>query len=80
MINEESDVVFYFTIIPGKKLDPLVLQFTSTGNGILTQDDGSISMEPATAISHDNSNLLKHPIVTNNGTPLPTYVPFLLSE
>jgi hypothetical protein len=41
-INEESDVVFYFTIIPGKTLDPLVLQFTGTGNGILTQDDLSL--------------------------------------
>ncbi|MFN6245809.1 MAG: Ig-like domain-containing protein [Chitinophagaceae bacterium] len=77
-INEESNVVFYFTIIPGKILDPLVLQFTGTGNGILTQDDGNVSMEPASAISHDNSNLLKHPIVTTVGKPLPTYVPFFL--
>jgi gliding motility-associated-like protein len=77
-INEESDVVFYFTIIPGKNLDPLVLQFTGTGNGILTQDDGNVSMEPATAISHDNTNILKHPTVTTLGKPLPTYVPFFL--
>jgi gliding motility-associated-like protein len=77
-VDEESDVVFYFTINPGKILDPLVLQFTGNGNGILTQKDGNISMEPASAISHDNSNLLKHPIVTTVGTPLPTYIPFFL--
>ena len=80
-VGEEGDVVFYFTLIPGKTLDPLVLQFASVGNGLLVQNDGKKSMDTATSVSHDNSNLLAHPDLTGVGNALPTYVPlFLVSE
>ena len=77
-LGEEGTVVFYFTLIPGKTLDPLVLQFSSVGNGLLVQNDGKKSMDTATSISHDNSNLLVHPDITGIGNALPTYVPFFL--
>jgi hypothetical protein len=36
-INEEGSVVFYLTLKPGANIDPLVLQFTSAGDGLLVQ-------------------------------------------
>jgi gliding motility-associated-like protein len=77
-INEEGSVVFYLTLRPGVNIDPLVLQFTSTGDGLLVQNDGNRSMQPTTSISHDNSNVNAHPLVTSVGIPLPTYIPFFL--
>jgi gliding motility-associated-like protein len=77
-INQEGSVVFYLTLRPGVNLDPLVLQFTSSGDGLLVQKDGNKSMQPTTSISHDNSNVNAHPFVTTIGTPLPTYIPFFL--
>jgi gliding motility-associated-like protein len=77
-INEEGSVVFYLTLRPGVNLDPLVLQFTSSGDGLLVQNDGNRSMQPTTSISHDNSNVNAHPLVTSVGNPLPTYIPFFL--
>jgi gliding motility-associated-like protein len=80
-IAEEGDVVFYLTLIPGKTLDPLVFQFAGVGNGLLVQNDGKKSMDTATSLSHDNSNLLAHPDLTGVGKALPTFVPlFLVSE
>jgi gliding motility-associated-like protein len=35
-------------------------------------------MQPATSVSHDNSNINAHPSVTTIGKPLPTYIPFFL--
>ena len=77
-INEEGSVVFYLTLKPGLNIDPLVLQFTSAGDGVLIQKDGNRSMQPTTSISHDNSNINAHPLVTTIGQPLPTYIPFFL--
>jgi gliding motility-associated-like protein len=77
-INEEGSVVFYLTLRPGVNIDPLVLQFTSSGDGLLVQKDGNKSMQPTTSISHNNSNLNSHPLETNIGDPLPTYIPFFL--
>jgi gliding motility-associated-like protein len=77
-INEEGSVVFYLTLKPGANIDPLVLQFTSAGDGLLVQKDGNKSMQPTTSISHDNSNINAHPSVTTIGKPLPTYIPFFL--
>ena len=77
-INEEGSVVFYLTLKPGLNIDPLVLQFTSNGDGLLLQKDGNKSMQPATSVSHDNSNINAHPSVTTIGKPLPTYIPFFL--
>jgi gliding motility-associated-like protein len=77
-INEEGSVVFYLTLKPGVNIDPLVLQFTSAGDGVLVQKDGNKSMQPTTSISHDNSNVNAHPSVTTIGQPLPTYIPFFL--
>jgi gliding motility-associated-like protein len=77
-INEEGSVVFYLTLKPGVNIEPLVLQFTSAGDGLLVQKDGNRSMQPTTSISHDNSNINAHPLVTTIGTPLPTYIPFFL--
>jgi len=77
-ISEEGDVVFYFTLNPGKTLDPLVLQFSSVGNGLLVQNDGKKSMDTTTSLSHDNSNLLTHPDLTGDGDALPTYIPLFL--
>jgi gliding motility-associated-like protein len=77
-INEEGSVVFYLTLKPGKNIDPLVLQFTSVGDGLLVQNDGNKSMQPTTSVSHDNSNVNAHPLLTTIGKPLPTYIPFFL--
>jgi gliding motility-associated-like protein len=77
-INEEGSVVFYLTLKPGVNIDPLVLQFTSAGDGLLVQKDGNKSMQPTTSISHDNSNINAHPSVTDIGKPLPTFIPFFL--
>jgi gliding motility-associated-like protein len=77
-INEEGSVVFYLTLKPGVNIEPLVLQFTSAGDGVLVQKDGNKSMQPTTSISHDNSNINAHPLVTTIGKPLPTYIPFFL--
>jgi gliding motility-associated-like protein len=77
-INEEGSVVFYLTLKPGLNIDPLVLQFTSAGDGVLIQKDGNKSMQPTTSISHDNSNVNAHPLLTTIGKPLPTYIPFFL--
>jgi gliding motility-associated-like protein len=77
-INEEGSVVFYLTLKPGVNIEPLVLQFTSAGDGVLVQKDGNKSMQPTTSISHDNSNVNAHPSVTTIGQPLPTYIPFFL--
>jgi gliding motility-associated-like protein len=77
-INEEGSVIFYLTLKPGLNIDPLVLQFTSAGDGVLIQKDGNKSMQPTTSISHDNSNVNAHPSVTTIGQPLPTYIPFFL--
>jgi gliding motility-associated-like protein len=77
-INEEGSVVFYLTLKPGVNIDPLVLQFTTAGDGLLVQKDGNKSMQPTTSISHDNSNINAHPSLTDIGKPLPTYIPFFL--
>ena len=77
-INEEGSVVFYLTLKPGINIEPLVLQFTSAGDGLLVQKDGNKSMQPTTSISHDNSNFNAHPLLTTIGKPLPTYIPFFL--
>jgi gliding motility-associated-like protein len=77
-INEEGSVVFYLTLKPGVNIEPLVLQFTTAGDGLLVQKDGNKSMQPTTSISHDNSNINAHPLVTDIGKPLPTYIPFFL--
>jgi gliding motility-associated-like protein len=77
-VNEEGSVVFYLTLKPGVNIEPLVLQFTSAGDGLLAQKDGNKSMQPTTSISHDNSNINAHPLVTDIGKPLPTYIPFFL--
>ena len=77
-VNEEGSVVFYLTLKPGVNIEPLVLQFTSAGDGLLVQKDGNRSMQPTTSISHDNSNINAHPLVTDIGKPLPTYIPFFL--
>lgn len=77
-LNEEGSVVFYLTLKPGINIDPLVLQFTSSGDGLLVQKDGNKSMQPTTSVSHDNSNINAHPSVTTIGQPLPTYIPFYL--
>jgi gliding motility-associated-like protein len=77
-LNEEGSVVFYLTLKPGVNIDPLVLQFTTAGDGLLVQKDGNKSMQPTTSISHDNSNVNAHPSVTTIGKPLPTFIPFFL--
>jgi hypothetical protein len=77
-LNEEGSVLFYLTLKPGVNIDPLVLQFTTAGDGLLVQKDGNKSMQPTTSISHDNSNINAHPSVTDIGKPLPTYIPFFL--
>jgi gliding motility-associated-like protein len=77
-LNEEGSVIFYLTLKPGVNIEPLVLQFTTAGDGLLVQKDGNKSMQPTTSISHDNSNINAHPSLTDIGKPLPTYIPFFL--
>jgi gliding motility-associated-like protein len=69
--QQKGNVNFKFRIKPNAVTKPLVLQFSSTGNALLKQNDGSVSTTPAKTTSTDGAN------PSNSNKPIPTYVPIV---
>ena len=78
--NEEGEVAYYISIGATAQNVVLKLQFGTAGDGVLVKNDGSSSSQGTTSISDDGSNLAQHPDVTNQGLPMPTYVPLFPNE
>jgi gliding motility-associated-like protein len=70
--QQKGNVNFKFRIKPNAVTKPLVLQFSSTGNALLKQNDGSVSTTPAKTSSTDGANP-----TNSNSKPIPTYVPIV---
>lgn len=77
---EEAEVAFYVSIGATSRNVVLKLQFETAGDGVLVKNDGSTSAQETTSISDDGTNFAQHPAVTNQGLPLPTYVPLFPNE
>lgn len=77
---EEAEVAFYVSIGATSRNVVLKLQFETAGDGVLVKNDGSTSAQETTSISDDGTNFAEHPAVTNQGLPLPTYVPLFPNE
>jgi gliding motility-associated-like protein len=78
--NEEGEVVYYVSIGATTQNVTLKLQFETAGAGVLTKSDGSSSTQEAKSKSDDGTNINQHPNITNDGLPLPTYVPLIPNE
>ena len=70
----EGQVNFYFSIAETNITTPLILQFNSSGKGVLNQSDYTTSSEATAAFSHDATNPDLHPDIIDIGEPTPTYV------
>ncbi|MBP5999616.1 MAG: gliding motility-associated C-terminal domain-containing protein [Sediminibacterium sp.] len=77
---EEGEVAYYVSIGATAQNVVLKLQFETAGDGVLVKNDGSTSEQATTSISDDGSNLAQHPDITNQGLPMPTYVPLFPNE
>ncbi len=78
--NEEGEVIYYVSIGATTKNVTIKLQFETAGAGILTKTDGTSSSQETKSKSDDGTNINQHPDITNDGLPLPTYVPLIPNE
>jgi gliding motility-associated-like protein len=78
--SQEGEVAYYVSIGATSQNIILKLQFGTAGDGVLLKNDGIISTQATTSISDDGTNINQHPDLTNNGSPLPTYVPLFPNE
>jgi gliding motility-associated-like protein len=78
--NEEGEVVYYVSIGATTKNVSIKLQFETAAAGILTKSDGTSSSQVTKSKSDDGTNINEHPDLTNDGVPLPTYVPLIPNE
>ncbi len=78
--TEEGEVAFYVSIGATTQNVVLKLQFETAGNGVIAKNDGSSSTQETTSKSDDGTDIVQHPDLTNNGVPLPTYVPLFPNE
>ena len=78
--SEEGEVAYYVSIGATTQNVTLKLQFETAGDGVLVKNDGSASAQETKSISDDGTNITQHPDLTNDGVPLPTYVPLFPNE
>lgn len=78
--TEEGEIAFYVSIGATTQNVVLKLQFETAGNGVLVKNNGSSSIQQSTSKSDDGTDIIQHPDLTNNGVPLPTYVPLFPNE
>ena len=78
--GQEGEVAYYVSIGATTQNVTLKLQFESAGSGVLVKSDGTSSAQGTTSKSDDGTNINQHPDVTNQGLPLPTYVPLFPNE
>jgi gliding motility-associated-like protein len=75
--NEEGEIAYFISIGATTQNVTLKLQFDAAGNGVLVKNDGSSTAKATSSKSDDGTNINQHPDLTNNGLPLPTYVPLI---
>jgi gliding motility-associated-like protein len=78
--DEEGEIVYYVSIGATTQNVTLKLQFETAGDGVLVKNDGTSSAQETTSKSDDGTNIAQHPDVTNQGLPMPTYVPLFPNE
>jgi hypothetical protein len=78
--NEEGEVAYFVSIGATNQNVTLKLQFETAGDGVLVKNDGTSSAQGTTSKSDDGTNIEQHPELTNQGVPLPTYVPLFPNE
>ena len=78
--DAEGEVAYYVSIGATTQNVTLKLQFETAGDGVLVKNDGSSSAQETTSKSDDGTNIAQHPDITNQGLPMPTYVPLFPNE
>jgi hypothetical protein len=78
--NEEGEVAYFVSIGATTQNIILKLQFETAGDGVVVKKDGSLSAQSTKSKSDDGTNINQHPDLTNEGLPMPTYVPLFLNE
>jgi gliding motility-associated-like protein len=78
--NEEGEIVYFVSIGATTQNVTIKLQFETAGAGVLNKSDGTSSSQETKSKSDDGTNLNQHPDITNDGLPLPTYVPLIPNE
>jgi gliding motility-associated-like protein/uncharacterized repeat protein (TIGR01451 family) len=79
-MDEDGEVVYYVSIGATAKDVTLKIQFETVGSGVLVKSDSSLSSQSTSSKSNDGTNINQHPAITNEGLPLPTYIPLIPNE